>query len=132
MYVPGNALRRYLRMFAQKIERVSWRARIELLSHELGLLFGRLVFHARPAIEDRQVVVRGKIVGIDPLQLDKLFHCLVVLMLLVVGDAQLPARIARVRVLPDHFEEIGHFYVLMAGPPLDQAHHNKEPARYLG
>src|SRR5271163_3408272 len=64
--------------------------------------------------------MRGKIVGIDPLQLGELLHCLVVLMLLIVGDAQLPASIARVWILPHDLEQVGDLGVGMSGPPLQQ------------
>src|SRR5580698_7766806 len=53
VHVPGNALGRYLRVLTQEVERISGRPRIEFLGHELGLLFGRLVLHSRPAIQNR-------------------------------------------------------------------------------
>src|SRR5271163_729612 len=82
MQMPGHAFGRYLGMFTQEVERVSGSAWIEFLCHELCLLLGCLVFHAGPAIEDRQVIMCREVVGVDPLELDKLLHCLIVLMLL--------------------------------------------------
>src|SRR5271166_2195720 len=41
-------------------------------------------------------------------------------MLLIVGDAQLPAGIARVWILPHDLEQVGDLGVGMSGPPLQQ------------
>ena len=83
------------------------------------------------AVEDGEIVVRGQIVRIDSLQRLELFHGFVVAMLLVIGDAQFAARIARLRILRDHLLQIGDLRFGMPLPPLHQTPGSKARERRL-
>ena len=86
-------------MLAQKIERIGWSLGVDSLGGIQGGLFIGLGLHALAPIQDGKIVVRSQIVGIDGLQRFKLSDGVIGVMLLVVGDAKLTARIARLRIL---------------------------------
>ena len=81
---------------------------------------GSFGFHSFAAVEDGEVVVRGEIVRIDGLQRLELRHGIVGPVLLVVGDAELAARIAGLRILRDDFFEIGDSQLRDAFAALDE------------
>ena len=102
MHMLRNALDRYLRMLAKKVEGIRGRSGIELLGDELGLLLRSLLIHAHAAVDDRQVVVCRQVIRVDLLQRLKLLSRCSVVMLAIKGEAKIAPSIARLRELLDH------------------------------
>ena len=67
--VPDDGFAGDFRVLAQEFEGVGAGGGVVFLVGEFGRLDGGLFFFAETAIEDRQVIVRGQIVGVDGLEL---------------------------------------------------------------
>src|ERR1700722_4153028 len=63
--MPGDAFLRYLRMYAEIIQRVGGRTGIDLFVDKHRLLFSGFIRLAHATVQDRQVVVSCEIVRID-------------------------------------------------------------------
>ena len=99
MDVPGDTLLRAFGMLAKVLEGEGAGGGIVFLVGEGCGLYGCFVLHAEPPVEDGEVVVRGEIVGVDGL--DALIFCsrLLILVLLIEGEAEFTVGIARLRKL---------------------------------
>src|ERR1700723_1117724 len=87
VHVPGHALGRYLRMLAQKIERIRGSLGVDSFGDIQSGLRGSFGLQSFAAVQNGEIVVRGQIVRINGLQRLKLCHGVIRAMLLVVGNA---------------------------------------------
>ena len=94
MDVPRNRLIRELRMVAQVLQRIRRSTGIILLIGESCHLPGRLLLHPQPTIDQRKLIVRRKIIRIDPLHLLILGARKLISSLLIVGISHLAMRVA--------------------------------------
>src|SRR5580658_9270040 len=108
-------------MDAQIVERVSGCAWVDLLIYEHGLLFRGFFFPAHAAVNDGEVVVRGDVVRVDFLQGLELLKSGLVVVFLVVSDAQFATGVARVGEHFNHLLEVGDLAFGVAGAALQQA-----------
>src|SRR5579875_4161773 len=88
VHVPRNALAGDLRVIAEEGKRIRRRVRIKLPGHKHRLLLRRLVLPAHSPIQNGQVVMGSKIVGVNLLQPFKLLYGGSIVVLLIISDSQ--------------------------------------------
>jgi hypothetical protein len=75
-------------MLIEILEREDARRRIVLLVGEVASLLGGLVFQTQAAVEDGEVVMRGKVIGINARERFVLCACKFIPLLLIVVEAE--------------------------------------------
>ncbi len=114
-------------MLAQKVQRICWSGWINSLDRIQRSFHFSLVLHPFAPIQDRQIVMRGEIVGINGLQRLELRHGVIGTMLLIVGNSKLTASVAAIGILRNYFFKIGDLGVGVAGTALNESHVVQRP-----